>query len=322
MCSVINFKLQTVIAPDTPFYTPLYETIIKKCNSCVPKCRMIAGKDNQFVPTRSIEKAVSTGKIKGAFTTLFFLKNIVNTVYELYSSQPFGLNSDAFLSFMFKKGLDKLNNEYGKSNNLYFIPCGISPPEVGGWFQQEITTIQDFQNIKMRITSLGKNIIQGLGGQTVLLPPNEIVPAVKNGIINSVEFSTIEIDDSIGLPDVLNYWYTPAWNQPSTIIYLVFNRKSWFKIDRQRRCQITNTIYSTLYEFYLQDELKNSIIFEKLLSKKREFSLEIIRKMRKVWNDFLDKDENKKIKNEYENMKAYEILFNKYNLAMSKNIII
>lgn len=321
-CSKINFKFQTIFSPDSPYYSPLYKTMVNKCNSCVNRCCITAGEVNQFVESQFIEEAVSSGKIQGAFLPLSFLSGINDTLFELYTSQPFGINSTAFLSYMFNAGgLERLNKEYGEPKNLYFIPMCIVPPEVGGWFQKEMKTTQDFQDLKMRILGLGRYIIQGLGGETVLLPQKEIVNAVKTGIINSVEFSTIEIDDFTGLPEVLNYWYTPAWNQLSSIFYLVVNRQSWFAIDNRRRCQMISIIQENMYLFYLEDELKNSVIFEKLISQKREFSTEILGAMRKVWREYLDKEENIEIRDEYDKMKTYEVIFNEYELAMSKNLI-
>ena len=62
---------------------------------------------------------------------------------------------------------------------------------MGGWFNKEINTLDDFKGLKIRMPGLGGEVMRKLGAVAVSLPGVEIFPA-KSGAIDATEWVTGE----------------------------------------------------------------------------------------------------------------------------------
>ena len=318
-CCTKYFKFQSSYGLQTPILGKIFTELTRKINSEADNFKLCSRGPDGYVPVVETEKAILDEKLDCAFTGLSY-SFIQNSFYELYTSLPFGIDSDAYITYLFEKGgIESLNAE-GKKDGLFFYPMALLPPETGGWFNKEITQPEDFKDVKMRIYGLGRNIIEGLGGQAVFLPQNQIIPAVQKGIINSVEFSTIEIDESVELPKYFKYWYSPSWNQLSTVLYFVCNLKKWNSLSDKTKNLIKLIIKENMYSNYLSSNANQIIYLNKYKSQLREFPDNVLNAMRDTWLTWLQKPENKRTKEEYEKIKLYSEQFYAYDNIMKKNI--
>jgi len=312
-------KFQSSYNFNTPLLGTVFTTLVGKINDYVPCVKMLAKEPNGYAPVLQIEKALNDGRLDCAFTGLNY-SFLLNTFYELYSTVPFGMTSTAFVSYLFEEGaIEKLNKEAEK-HNLFFYPMCLVPPELGGWFNKEIKHPSDFSDIKMRLYGIGRNVIEALGGSTVFLPQNEIVPALKAGLINSAEFNIMQIDETLGLPETCKYFYTPAWNQLSTVLYFVCNLKKWNSICTHIQDMIKLILKENMYTNYLFSNDTQIDYLIKYQSQLRIFPDNVIFAMKNAWLEWLNLPKNKDLKDEYFIMKAYEAKFNSYEDFMKNNI--
>jgi len=200
-------------------------------------------------------------------------------------------------------------------------PMCLLPPKTGGWFQKEITSVDDFKDITIRIYGLGRNILEDLGTKTVFLPQNSIIPSLKNGTINAVEFSTIEVDAYLGLPENVNYWYTPSWNQLSTVLYFVINLKKWESLSEEQRNVMKLLMKENMYSNYISSNANQIDFLEKYKSQLRVFPEEVLNKMQESWQQWLNEPINEKTKEEFKRMKEYSIKYYAYDQIMKKDIV-
>jgi len=194
------------------------------------------------------------------------------------------------------------------------------PPETGGWFQKEINSIDDFKDLKMRIYGLGRNILKNLGAETIFLPQNKLIPAIKLGLINSVEFSTIEIDEFVELPQYMKYWYTPSWNQLSTVLYFVMNLKQWQSLTSKQQNLIKLLMKENMYSNYISSNAVQILYLEKYKSQLRTFPDSVLEGMREAWFQYLNEPENEETKLEYEKIINYGVQYEAYDNIMKKNV--
>jgi len=313
-----NFTFQSNYTLDLPIMGKTFTDLVKKINNFVPCIKMLPKGPNGYVPVVETEKAIQEGRLDCAFTGLSY-SFVQKSFYELYTSIPFGMTAFAYITYLFTEGLDKLNKE-AERDGLFFYPMALLPPETGGWFNKEFTDSNDFKDLKMRIYGLGRNIIDGLGGTTVFFGQTDIIPALKSGLINSVEYSTIEIDSSIGLANECKYWYTPSWNQLSTVLYFVCNLKKWMSLCDKQQNMIKIFMKENMYTNYFSSNAKQVDYLIKYQSQLRIFPNNVIESLKESWINWLNLPENKNIKDEYQKMKTYEYKYNSYENIMKNNL--
>jgi len=312
-------KFQSSYNFNVPIAGSIFLGLVEKINNYVPCVKVLPKGPDGYVPVLQTEYGLKEGLVDCAFTglTYTFLRN---TVYELYTTMPFGMSATSFVSYLFEEGaIDKLNLE-AKKHDLFFYPMALLPPESGGWYNKEINTLDDFKDIKMRIYGLGRNIMEKLGATTFFIPEKEIISSIKAGIINSAEFSTIELDASIGLPKVCKYFYTPSWNQLSTVLYSVCNLQKWNSICYKSQEMIKLILKENMYNNYLfsnNNQIDYLLLYQSQL---KSFQNDILDSMKKAWVDWINLPQNKDLKDEYFIMKAYEAKFNSYENFMKNNI--
>lgn len=318
-CCCKYFKFQSSYDLQTPILGPVFTNLTENVNKYVPCVKFCSRGPGGYVPVVETEKAILDGRLDCAFSGLSY-SALQNSFYELYTSVPFGIDADAYITYLFEKGgLDTLNNEAIK-DGFYLYPMALLPPETGGWFNKEINKPEDFQDITMRIYGLGRNIIEGLGGKTLFLPQSELKNALEKGIINAVEFSTIEVDEFVGLPNLLKYWYSPSWNQLSTVLYFVCNLEKWNSLSNKQQEMIKIQLKENMYSNYLTSNSRQIEYLNKYKSQLRVFPDEVLDAMRQSWLNWLEKPENLQTKNEYVKIKAFSETFYSYEDIMKKGV--
>ena len=319
-CCTKLLKFQSSYELQTPILGKVFLDVVNNINKNVNGVQLKPRGPDGYVPILETENAMKDGTLDCAFTGLSY-SFLQNSFYELYTSVPFGIKGDAYISYLFEKGgIENLNKE-ARKDGLFMYPMCLLPPETGGWFPKEIKSIDDFKDITIRIYGLGRNILENLGAKTVFLPQTSIIPSLKNGTINAVEFSTIEIDASLGLPENINYWYTPSWNQLSTVLYFVINLKKWESLTEEQRNLMKLLMKENMYSNYISSNTNQIDFLEKYKSQLRVFPKEVLKAIRESWFQWLNKPGNEQTKEEFERIKEYSIKYYAYDDIMGIGII-
>lgn len=318
-CCTKILKFQSSYTLDTPILGSVFTDLVQNVNDNVIGVQLKPRGPNGYVPVPESEIAIKDGRLDCAFTGLSY-SFLQNSLYELYTTVPFGLSADAYISYLFEQGGVENLNKIASTDGLFMYPMCLLPPETGGWFPKEIQSVEDFKDIRIRIFGLGRNILNNLGAKTVFLPQTSIIPSLKSGLINAVEFSTIEIDAELGLPENLKYWYTPSWNQLSTVLYFVINLKKWKSLSHEQQNLIKLLLKENMYSNYISSNANQIEFLEKYKSQLRTFPDTILNAMRDAWEQWLNEPENEKTKEEYERIKAYSIKYNAYDTIMGRGL--
>eukprot|EP00873_Tetraselmis_striata_P030969 jgi/Tetstr1/451233/TSEL_038269.t1 len=174
--------------------------------------------------------AVSEGAIQAAYGSPGF--NVgKNSAYAFFAAIPFGPGAGEMLGWLYHGGGLEIARELYAQDNLYMMPCGILPPESGGWFQKEITSVEDLDGLKMRFLGLGAKVMERFGVSTQLLAPGEIYQALELGTLDATEQSVPAIDRGLGFYQIAKYNYFPGWHQQSTVQELLVNLDSWNQLS-------------------------------------------------------------------------------------------
>jgi TRAP-type mannitol/chloroaromatic compound transport system substrate-binding protein len=128
-----------------------------------------------LVPALEVFNAVSTGAVPAGWDWVGYWAGTV-PVAGLAGAMPFGPGPEVFLGWMWEGGgLEIVQKAYDKYN-VKLLPCHLTAPEPGGWFNKEINTVEDFEGLKMRISGMGGKVLNRLGASTQLIPAASSTP--------------------------------------------------------------------------------------------------------------------------------------------------
>jgi TRAP-type mannitol/chloroaromatic compound transport system substrate-binding protein len=124
---------------------------------------------------------------------------------------------------------------------VHVIPCAFGGAEAGGWFVDEITSVDDLDGLRIRIFGLGARVMMRLGAVPVLLPGSQIGEAFSEGKIDAAEAYTPAVDRANSLQDSAKILYQPGWIQPATVFEFLINKDRWDSLGPERQSLIERT---------------------------------------------------------------------------------
>lgn len=98
---------------------------------------------------------------------------------------------------------------------------------MGGWFNKEINSLDDFKGLKMRMPGLGGEVLRRVGASAVSLPGGEIFPALQSGTIDATEWVGPWNDLAFGFYKITKYYYWPGFHEPGSSLEAVVNKDKY-----------------------------------------------------------------------------------------------
>jgi TRAP-type mannitol/chloroaromatic compound transport system substrate-binding protein len=117
---------------------------------------------------------------------------------------------------------------------------------MGGWFNTEIRSADDFKGLRYRMPDPGAEVLRRLGAIVVTLPGGEIVQALKSGAIDASEWVGPWPDMAMGLHKAASYYYYAGFHEPGTGIAVGINKAIWQSLDGSDR-QIIEAVAASEY---------------------------------------------------------------------------
>jgi TRAP-type mannitol/chloroaromatic compound transport system substrate-binding protein len=217
----------------------------------------------ELVPAFAILQEVSDGNVQAGYTWAGYDQGTVPAI-PLFAAVPFGLKPWAFTGwYYFGGGHDMLQEVYAnKGFNVYAQLCGIIGPETAGWYANEITSLEDYDGLKIRFAGLGGKVLERLGASVSLLPSGELFQALETGTIDATEFSMPAIDQILGFDQVVKYNLFPGWHQTFTAQYMLINGDEWEKTTDAQKALVDATCTAATMRALAEGEYKNGAVLE------------------------------------------------------------
>ena len=241
----------------------------------------------ELVPPLEAFNAVRSGAAEAGSGAAYYWAGMVPAA-QFFASVPFGMNVQQLNAWILCGGGMELWEECYAEYGLVPMIGGNTGVQMGGWFNREIKSIEDFQGLKMRMPGLGGKVIRKAGGAPVLLAGSELYTGLERGIIDATEWIGPYHDYKMGFHQIAKYYYAPGWHETGTILEFFFNKKKFdalpnhLKVIMQSAAQRLNTWM--LSEF----EAQNGFYLEKILSESevevRKYPDEVLKQLR-VYTD-------------------------------------
>lgn len=185
----------------------------------------------EIVPGLQALDAVQNGSVECAHTPIYFYIG-KEPALGLGTGIPFGLNARQQHSWWYFGGGEPIINEALAKFNAYSIPCGNSGCQMGGFFRNELKSVDDLRGLKFRIGGMGGSVLAKLGVVPTQIAGGDVYPALERGTIDAAEFVGPYDDEKLGFVRVAKYYYYPGWWEGGAMLHLVIGKEQWEKLPK------------------------------------------------------------------------------------------
>lgn len=220
----------------------------------------------EMVGALDVFDAVSQGTAQLGHSASYNWKGKVPEA-QFFCAVPFGLNANETNAWIYYGGGQKLWNDLYAPYNLVPFIAGNTSSQMAGWFRNEIKSLDDFKNIKMRIPGFGGEVLQRIGATVINLPGGEIYTALKTGNIDATEFVGPYNDLALGFYQAAKYYYYPAWHEPGSSIELMVNKKEYDALPPHLQKVIEIASVAAGNDVLAEMNFHNAIALDELINK-------------------------------------------------------
>ncbi|AMM85254.1 TRAP transporter substrate-binding protein [Martelella sp. AD-3] len=176
----------------------------------------------ELVPPLQVLDAVRDGTIEMCHTPSYYYIG-QDMTYGLGTAVPFGMNARLKNAWLYQGGGNELFDEFFAEKGVWGHPAGNTGAQMGGWFANEINSLEDLKGLKMRIAGLAGQVMAKLGVTPQQIAAGDVYSALERGTIDATEFVGPYDDLSLGLVKVAKYYYYPAWWEGGPVIHAFTN---------------------------------------------------------------------------------------------------
>lgn len=196
--------------------------------------------------------------------------------YGFFAAVPIGLTAAELNAWIRFGGGQELWDELAGEFGLKGLMCGNTGVQMGGWFRNEINSIDDFKGLKMRMPGLGGSVLSKIGASPVSLPGGQLYENLVSGTLDATEWVGPWNDEIMKFYEAAKYYYYPGFHEPGTMLSIGMNRKWWDNLSAADQ-NIIEAAASAENEIMLSEyNAKNGAALQRLISdqgvKLRKFS--------------------------------------------------
>lgn len=166
--------------------------------------------------------------------------------FSFFTSVPMGLTGLELNAWIYHMGGQELWNQLANGFGIQPFLAGNTGVQMGGWFRNEIRSIDDLQGLKYRMPGIGGEALRQLGVNVIVTPGGEIFQALQSGAIDGTEWVGPWNDLAFGFYRVAKFYYYPGFHEPGSGLSCGINKEKFdalSKIDQgiiQAACKAEN----------------------------------------------------------------------------------
>ncbi|MBR8827221.1 MAG: TRAP transporter substrate-binding protein [Gomphosphaeria aponina SAG 52.96 = DSM 107014] len=251
----------------------------------------------EIAPGLEVLNVVSQGAVQAGHTAAYYYIG-KSPALAFGTSLPFGLTAQQQSAWFYEGGgLAQLQEIYAKNFNVIQFPAGNTGTQMGGWFRQEVKTLNDLKGLKMRIPGLGGQVMAKLGVTVQTLAGGEIFQALQTGAIDAAEWVGPYDDEKLGLNKVAQFYYYPGWWEPGATLEVQVNLDEWKKLPPSYQAALQTAAHESNTIMLARYDARNNEALARLLAtgtQVRPYSQEILEAAEKasfaLYDEFAAKD--------------------------------
>ena len=143
--------------------------------------------------------------------------------------------------------------------------AGSSGISAGGWYREEINSLEDLKGLKLRMAGLGGEVMERLGATPVLTPPSEVYQAMASGLVDAAELIGPWNDTAFGLFDVADYYYLPGFHEVGPTAEILINQAAWDKLPDDLKAIVNTAAKATAMDYNADYRYHNATLLPALV---------------------------------------------------------
>ncbi|NKC32602.1 TRAP transporter substrate-binding protein [Falsiroseomonas selenitidurans] len=169
--------------------------------------------------------AVQAGTLEAGHTASYYYIG-KDVAFVPFTAMSFGLTSRQMSAWFRQGGGNELAAELFRDYSIVAHTAGDTGAQMGGWFRNEITSVEQLRGLKFRITGLAGQLFNRLGAAATLVAPADIYPSLERGVLDAVEFVGPHDDERANYVRVARYYYAPGFWEPGARLHFMMNQRA------------------------------------------------------------------------------------------------
>jgi len=248
---VYRLKLAESWGPNFPVFGDSVKNMVKMAEEMSNgRLKIRVDSANKHKSAFGVFDMVKSGQYDMGHSASYYYKGKVpNTLY--FTTMPFGMTAmEQYSWFQYGGGQELMDEVYGE-HNLVAFPGGNTGVQMGGWFRKEINTLEDLQNLKMRIPGFAGEVLAKLGATPVNIPPGELYTSLERNTIDALEWVGPSLDLRMGFHKIAPIYYM-GWHEPATELMFIVNKKKLEKLPADLQAILKVAMRKASYDMYVQ----------------------------------------------------------------------
>ena len=205
---------------------------------------------------------VKAGQYDMGHTASYYYKgSIPNAMY--FTTVPFGMIApEQYAWFYYGGGMELMEKVY-RPHGLLSFPGGNTGNQMGGWFREEINSLEDLKGLKMRTPGFAGEVMSELGVAVTNLPPGELYTALERGTVDAVEWGGPALDFQMGFHQIAKYYYS-GWQEPGAEVQFLINKKTWEELPKDLQEILRVAMRTAAYDMYIQSTHQSGVAWDRM----------------------------------------------------------
>ncbi|MFW7341554.1 TRAP transporter substrate-binding protein [Pollutimonas sp. H1-120] len=268
----------------------------------------------EIVPALAVLDGVQNGTIECGHTASYYYFG-KNPALCFDSAVPFGLNTRQMNAWVNHGGGLALLRELYKQYNIVNFPCGATGTQMGGWFRNEIKSVEDLKGLKFRCSAFAGAVLSRLGVVPQQIAGGDIYPSLEKGTIDAAEWIGPYDDEKLGFHRVAPYYYFPGWWEGTLQVSLYVNQDKYNSLPKHYQAVLAQASAMANNQMIATYDAENPSALKRLIAegaKLRAFPKAVMEacynESNKVYAEFSAKDPVfKKLYEAYSEFRDHEI---------------
>ncbi|XWN34554.1 MAG: TRAP transporter substrate-binding protein [Devosia sp.] len=186
--------------------------------------------------------------------------------FAFFTAVPMGFTAPEIDAWIMHGGGQALWDELSGEFGIKPFMCGNTGVQMGGWFRNELTSLDDLQGLKFRMPGLGGEVLRQLGVNVIALPGGEIFAALQSGAIDGTEWVGPWNDLAFGFYRIAKYYYYPGFHEPGALLSCGVNKAAYEALSATDQAIVENACIAENNTMYAEFIAKNGTALTTLVN--------------------------------------------------------
>ena len=247
---VYRLKLAETWPPNFPIFGEAVQSMADMADKMSNgRLKITIDSKNKHKAPLGIFDMVRSGQYDMGHSASYYWKGkILESIY--FTTMPFGMTAPEQYGWFYHGGgmqlMDKLYSKYG----VLSFPGGNTGNQMGGWFQNEIKSVNDLQGLKMRIPGFAGEVLARVGAKPTNIPAGELYTALERRTIDALEWVGPSLDLRMGFHKIAPYYYT-GWHEPGAELQFLVNKRKWDRLPPDLQEILRVSMRVAAYDMYI-----------------------------------------------------------------------